>query len=61
MVINLNDARKAIATASSQTPLTVGHDLPQRKAEAIRRQLQELGATSTIRAAMSGVNPTQNK
>jgi len=59
MVINLNDARKAMTTATSQTPLTVGHDLPQRKAEAIRRQLQELGATSTIRAAMSGVVPTQ--
>ena len=59
LFVNLNEARKAMATASSQTPLTVGHALPQRKAEAIRRQLQELGATSTIRAAMSGVTPTQ--
>ncbi len=59
MVINLNDARKMLATANSQTPLTVGHDLPQRKAEAIRRQLQELGGTATIRAAMSGVSAGQ--
>lgn len=55
LVVNLNEARKQLATVSAQTPLTVGHDLPQRKAEAIRRQLQELGATATIRAAMSGV------
>lgn len=49
LVVNLNEARRLISTVSSQDPLIVGHDVPQRKAEAIRRQLQELGATATMR------------
>lgn len=49
LVVNMNEARRLISTVSTQTPLIVGYDLPQRKAEAIRRQLQELGATATMR------------
>ena len=49
LVVNLNEARRLMGAVSSQTPLILGHDLPQRKAEAIRRQLQELGATATMR------------
>src|SRR5207249_9227823 len=40
MVINLPEARRLMATASTTTPLVVSHGLAQRKAEAIRRQLQ---------------------
>jgi transposase-like protein len=54
MVTNLNEARRLMGTVSSQTPLVVGYDLPQRKAEAIRRQLQELGATATMRPTRTG-------
>ena len=49
MVVNLPDARRLLSTASNQTPLVVGHDLSQRKAEAIKRQLEELGATVSVR------------
>jgi hypothetical protein len=49
LVVNMNEARRLMGTVSSQTPLIVGYDVPQRKAEAIRRQLQELGATATMR------------
>jgi hypothetical protein len=61
LVCNLNEARKQLATASAQTPLTVAHDVPQRKAEAVRRQLQELGGTATLRAAMSGMPAGRNQ
>jgi hypothetical protein len=49
LVVNLPEARRLMATASTSTPLVVGHGMPQRKAEAIRRQLQDLGATATLR------------
>lgn len=49
LVVNMNEARRLMASVSSQTPLIVGHDVPQRKAEAIRRQLLDLGATATMR------------
>lgn len=49
MVVNLPEARRLMGGASTATPLIVSHDLPQRKAESIRRQLQDLGATATLR------------
>jgi ribosomal protein L7/L12 len=49
MVVNLPEARRLMASASTTTPLVVGHGLTQRKAEAIRRQLQDVGATATLR------------
>lgn len=49
LVVNLNEAKRLMGTASSQSPLIVGYDLPPRKAEAVRRQLLELGATATMR------------
>ncbi len=49
MVVNLPDARRLMATASTTSPLVVTHSVPQRKAETIRRQLQDVGATATLR------------
>ncbi len=49
LVVNLNEARRLMHTVSSTTPLVVAANVPERKAEAIRRQLQELGATATQR------------
>lgn len=51
LLVNMKEARRLMKTASTDTPLVVGHDLPQRKAEAIRRELQDLGATVTLRAS----------
>ncbi|HZT41359.1 MAG TPA: hypothetical protein VFA07_04180 [Chthonomonadaceae bacterium] len=53
MVINLLEARRLLGTVSTKTPLIVCHSLSQRKAEAVRRQLQELGATASLRSAAS--------
>lgn len=50
MFCNLPDARKMMAGASTQVPLVVGYNLAERKAESIRRELQDLGATIRIRA-----------
>lgn len=49
LVVNLLEARRLMSTASTTTPLVVSHALPQRKAEAIRRQLQDVGATASLR------------
>jgi hypothetical protein len=49
MVVNMPVARKLIATATPSTPLVVIGKVSQRKADAVRRQLQELGATAAIR------------
>ncbi len=57
LVVNLPEARRLMASASTNTPLVVGHALPQRKAEAIRRQLQDVGATATLRAANEATPP----
>lgn len=59
MVVNLPEARRLIGTISQKTPLIVGHNLPQRKADAIRRQLQDLGATATLRSTASAARPAQ--
>ena len=49
LLTNLPDARKMMATASDKTPLVVGINLPPQKAEAVKRSLQELGGTVTLR------------
>lgn len=49
LVTNLPEARRLMNSASTSTPVIVLFNQPQRKAEAVRRQLQELGATATIR------------
>lgn len=46
---DLREARRLLKTASTRTPLVVGLDLPPRKAEVIRRSLQDLGATASLR------------
>lgn len=50
LVLNLVEARKQMLSASGRSPLVVAHDVPHGKAEAVRRQLQELGATASLRA-----------
>lgn len=60
MVVNLREARQLLGTVSTKTPLIVCHSLSQRKAEAVRRQLQELGATASLRSAAS-TGPTPSK
>lgn len=49
LVTNLPEARRLMQSASQGAPLIVAMDQPQRKAESLRRQLQELGANVTIR------------
>ncbi len=51
MMITLPEARRLIEAASPTAPLIVASSLPQRKADAVRRSLQELGATAAIRPA----------
>jgi ribosomal protein L7/L12 len=58
LVVNLPEARRLMATAGTATPLVVSHALPQRKAEAIRRQLQDVGATATLRPTNDTGAPT---
>lgn len=53
LVVSLKESRNLIASASARTPLIIAFDQPQRKAEVIRRQLQELGATVTLRPTNS--------
>ena len=48
MFCNLPEARKMIAGATPQIPLVVGYNLAERKAESVRRDLQDLGATVRI-------------
>lgn len=49
LIINNKETHRLMHTASSSSPLIVGQNLTVRKAEAIRRQLQDLGATATLR------------
>lgn len=49
LMLTLPDARRLVDSASPNAPLIVAHDLTQRKADAVRRSLQELGATAAIR------------
>ena len=50
MMLTLPEARRLVDAASPNAPLIVAYDLPQRKADAVRRSLQELGGTAAIRA-----------
>ena len=54
MLINMIEARKMMGEATPNKPLIVERNQPQRKAEAIRRSLQELGATVTLRPVTTG-------
>ena len=49
MMLTLPEARRLVEAASPTTPLIVAYDLPQRKADAVRRSLQELGGTAAIK------------
>lgn len=49
LMLTLPEARRLVDAASPNAPLIVARDLPQRKADAVRRSLQELGATAAIR------------
>ena len=60
MVVTLADARKLMLGATNKAPLTVSTNQPQRKADAIKRQLQELGATVTLRASAT-IPPPKRK
>jgi hypothetical protein len=59
LVVNLNEARRLLTTVSNQNPLVVTMDVPQRKAEAVRRQLQELGATAITRPTTAVRQPAR--
>ncbi len=54
LVVNMKEARRLMQHASSSTPLIVAQNEPELKAESIRRQLQELGATATLRPTSEG-------
>jgi ribosomal protein L7/L12 len=49
MMLTLPEARRLVEAASPNAPLIVAYDLPQRKADAVRRALQELGGTAAIK------------
>lgn len=49
MMLTLPEARRLVESASPSAPLIVAYDLPQRKADAVRRSLQELGGTAAIK------------
>ncbi len=51
MMLTLPEAKRLLEAASPNAPLIVASDLPQRKADAVRRSLQELGGTAALRAA----------
>lgn len=49
LVVNMIEARRMINNINNQTPLIVGYNLPERKADAIRRDLQQVGGTARLR------------
>ena len=49
LLTNMVEARKLLEAASNLNPLVVGFDLSERKADAIRRELLDLGATAKLR------------
>lgn len=55
MMLTLPEARRLVEAASPTAPLIVAYDLPQRKADAVRRSLQELGATAAIKSTTTPV------
>ncbi len=54
MTVNLVDARKILASASETAPIPIAWGEPLRKAEALRRQFEELGATVSVRPSDAG-------
>jgi ribosomal protein L7/L12 len=50
MMLTLPEARRLVDAANPSSPLIVAYDLPQRKADAVRRSLQELGGTAAIKS-----------
>lgn len=54
MTVNLPDARKILASASEKAPIPISWGEPLRKAEALRRQFEELGATVSVRPSAEG-------
>ena len=55
MMLTLPEARRLVDAASPGAPLIVAYDLPQRKADAVRRSLQELGGTAAIKSTSNPV------
>ena len=51
LTVPLKEAKTMLHNASPEMPLVIGYSMPQRKAEAIRQQLQALGAT--VRLSLS--------
>jgi hypothetical protein len=54
MTVNLPDARKILASASEKAPVPISWGEPLRKAEALRRQFEDLGATVSVRPSADG-------
>lgn len=54
MTVNLPDARKILQSASEQAPIPIAWGEPLRKAEALRRQFEELGATVSVKPSADG-------
>jgi len=54
MTVNLIDARKILQTASEKAPIPIAWGEPLRKAEALRRQFEDLGATVSVRPSDAG-------
>jgi hypothetical protein len=59
MTVNLPDARKILASASEKAPIPISWGEPLRKAEALRRQFEELGATVSVKPSAEGT-PTSS-
>ncbi|MCC6728812.1 MAG: ribosomal protein L7/L12 [Chthonomonadales bacterium] len=57
LVCNLRDARKQMESL----PLTVTRNVAERKADAIRRRLRELGATAVIRPTVDDQAPASGR
>jgi ribosomal protein L7/L12 len=57
MFVNMKEARRLMGKATTNAPLVVNSNVALRKAEAIQRELQALGATVNIHAS-TGVSPT---
>lgn len=51
MMVNLAETKRLLHAVTPESPLVVGNLLAERKADSIKRQLQELGATVSTRAS----------
>ncbi len=57
MVVNLPEAKRLMHSVSGDEPLIIGYSLPERKADSVRRQLQEVGAVVSTRVTASTGRP----